>query len=150
MTKHRDLQSQLDSWRDEPARAWRSRVGDVLVGELEGYHRGEGAYGPTWVAHVRDEKAGELRAVWLFHTVLLDEFRRLRPKPGERIGLRRLDDGGQEDRRYRRYALVVDREGASGVPDFDAFGPALDAVVVEPETPSPAAGNGERPATPFD
>ena len=29
----RDLGAQLDAWRDEPARAWRPRVADVLVGE---------------------------------------------------------------------------------------------------------------------
>lgn len=127
----RDLHHELETWSDEPARAWKPEVGDVLVGELVAYRQGQGAYGPAWVAHVREEGSGELRACWLFHAVLLDEFRRLRPKPGERVGIRRLEDGGKVGARYRRFALVVDRPVEAEVPDFEALAPASDAGNVE-------------------
>jgi len=123
----RDLAHELETWSDEPARAWKPEPGEVLVGELLAYRQGQGAYGPAWVAHVREEGSGELRAVWLFHAVALDEFRRLRPKPGERVGLRLLEDGGKAGARYRRFALVVDRPVEAEVPDFEALAPASDA-----------------------
>lgn len=147
--KSRDLARELETWSDEPARAWKPEVGDVLVGELVAYRQGQGAYGPAWVAHVREEGSGELRACWLFHAVLLDEFRRLRPKPGERVGLRRLEDGGKAGSRYRRFALVVDRPVGAEVPDFEALAPASDAGNVEADAGRQAAPDA--PAfNPFD
>ena len=147
----RNLLGELEDWRDEQPRVWRCEPGDVLVGELVRYTRGEGTYGPAWIAQVREEGSGELRSVWLFHMVLLYLFKTLRPQPGERLGIRRLDDGEGERGRYRRYAVVVDRDGGEGqVPDFDAFGPAGDAVVI-PDTPnSGSTDNPTEPPCPFD
>ncbi len=140
----RELGAQLDAWRDEPARVWNPRVGNLLMGELAEYRRGESSYGPVWVAHVRNEKAGGLVAVWLTHTELLNEFRRLRPEPRERIALRRLDDGGQEGQRYHRYALMVECKEDGGVPDFDADGPAFDAAAADLEAHFLSARDSER------
>jgi hypothetical protein len=47
-------------------------------------------------------------SLWLSTTVLLDQFKRLRPRIGERIGLKYL--GVHPDRGYHRYKLLVDRE----------------------------------------
>jgi len=125
-TPKRDLRAELEGWQDERPRAWVADVGQVLVGELVRYSRGEGQYGPAHIAQVREEKTGELRAVWLLHRVLLDEFKRLRPKPGERLGIRRLEDGGENSKRpYRRFALVLDRDG-DDLPDFELLDQALD------------------------
>ena len=65
--------------------------------------------------------------MWLFNTTLLDAFKRERPEPGERIGLRRLEDGRGAHGNYRRFALVVEREGGESVPDFDSIEATEDA-----------------------
>ena len=129
-----DLRARLDGWNEERPRAWKPGVGDTLIGELVRYSRGEGKYGPAHIAIVREDGSGELRACWLFWAVLLDAFKQERPKPGERIGIRRLDDseGKGANGAYRRFALVVEREGGASLPDFDALGPAHDAPAAKP------------------
>lgn len=112
----RDLREEL---RKPRAAAWKPEVGDELVGVLDSYGEGHAQHGPMIVANVCDETTGELFAVWL-GAVLLDEFKQQRPRPGERVGLRREPDGGDERNSYRRFRVVVDRERAV-IPDFEAF-----------------------------
>ena len=125
-TPQRDLRSELESWQGDTPPAWKPEVGDSIVGELVRYSRGRSRYGPAWIAHVKEERGGELLAVWIFHAALLDAFKRERPEPGERLGLRRLEDGTGAHGNYRRFALVVEREGGESVPDFDAIEPTAD------------------------
>jgi hypothetical protein len=101
----RDLRAELEGEDGTYPEAWRPEVGEILVGELTGYDQGTTPYGPAVIARVVDEATGETWSVWLIHHVLLDEFRKLRPKPGERVGLKRLEDADH----YRRYSVRVDR-----------------------------------------
>ena len=137
--RQQDLRARLDSWDEQRPRAWKPDVGGTLMGEVVRYSQGQGKYGPAHIAIVREDGSAELRAVWLFWAVLLDSFKSERPKPGERIGIRRLEDskpkGGASA--YRRFALVVEREGGASLPDFDALGPAHDSPAEKPPEPKP-------------
>jgi hypothetical protein len=52
------------------------------------------------------------------HAVLRGEFEKLVPKPGERVGIKRLPDSTRGAQNYKRFAVLVDREGADAVPVF--------------------------------
>ena len=70
-------------------------------------------------------------------------FRKIKPKPGERIGIRRLDDSSKG---YMRYALLTEREDAL-VPDFEELvGPG---DVPPDEVLAPAAAIGAEDDLPF-
>ena len=117
----RDLMAALDGNSGEHPEAWIPDVNESLVGELIEYREAQAKHGPARIAVIREDSGLQDRAVWLFHKVLLEEFKRLQPKPGERVGIRRLEDGQTGDFTYRRFTVVVDREGDSEVPDFDGL-----------------------------
>lgn len=110
--------------------AWRpTEPGDVLAGELVRYEQGHTDYGPQHIAIIRDEDAVE-HAFWLLHAVALDEFKKLRPAPGELVAIcflgPRTSATGQP---YTGYRVVVDRQ----VEPPQA--PDAGAVVPDPEEP---------------
>lgn len=113
--RSRDLRAMLDE-RAEAGAAWRPEIGETLVGRIERFERREARFGPCDVALVRDEASGELRAVWLAWPTLADRFTEQRPQVGERIGVRRLEDGQGKRGAYRRFALVVDRPADETAP----------------------------------
>ena len=101
--------------------AWIPNVGDLLVGKVIEYSEGSTKHGSYNIATVRDEDSGKPRAVWLMHKVLEDEFRRHQPKIGERISIKRHEDGcTATGTKYHRYRVRVDRPAAR-TPDFDKF-----------------------------
>jgi hypothetical protein len=120
------LYDRLERWDDFPP-AWKPVPGEILVGTVEGYDTWEGKYGPVKVVILRDEAGGALVSVYLSSMVLLQEFRKLRPRPGETVGIRYL--GKDEDRGYHKYKVMVDRDtnveaffaadGAAPGPDDD-------------------------------
>jgi hypothetical protein len=121
------LYEKLEGWEDFPP-AWKPIPGEVLVGTVELYDTWEGKYGPVKVVVLRDEAGGSLVSVYLGATVLFEEFKKLRPRPGEIVGIRYF--GKDEDRGYHKYKVMVDRpdtnvdvffatEGAAAVPDDD-------------------------------
>lgn len=112
----RDLRGELEDFDGEYPESWIPRVGDILVGTVRRYDSGTTDYGTYPIAVIEDEKGAE-RGVWLLHTVLREEFKEKRPKPGERVGVKRLPDS---EKGYKRYALRVDRDEPE-VPDFDGF-----------------------------
>jgi len=145
----RDLRSELDQDDGALPTSWRPEVGDTLVGVLLRYDRGSTPYGPQTIAHIADEESGEIRGVWILHEVLRQEFAAQRPRPGERLGIKRLPDGDG----YKRYRLVVDRAEPL-MPDFEASGPAagtppaarrLERPTEPPERRSPGAASSSEP-----
>ncbi len=107
MTK--DLDAELEAWDEEYAETWRPRVGQRLVGTVRRYTEVGTEYGDTWVATIATED-GEEWSVWLSQTVLKGAFVKLRPKVGERVGIKRLEDRKGGRGAYKNYAVVVDRE----------------------------------------
>ncbi len=114
-----DFREELEAFDGTFPEGWRPKVEDVIVGKVLRYDTGWTKHGECPICLMEDEEAGEPRAVWIFHTVLLDEFRKKRPKVGERIGIKRLPDAAKG---YWRYELRVDREEPD-LPDFSRFGP---------------------------
>jgi len=102
----RDLFRELNDWSDWPP-AWRPEPGDVLVGRVIRYDIGHTVYGPVRTVTI-ERDTGERVAVWLSSTVLLNEFAKQKPKPGERLGLKYL--GKHPELGYHRYRLLVDRD----------------------------------------
>lgn len=112
----RDLRGELEDFDGYPE-SWRPDVGEIIVGEVLRYDSGHTEYGEYPIAVLRDKSTGEERGVWLMHTVLRDEFEEKRPKPGERVGIKRLPDA---DKGYKRYAVRVDRDEPE-MPEFDDY-----------------------------
>ncbi|MFH1682144.1 MAG: hypothetical protein ABIH26_16070 [Candidatus Eisenbacteria bacterium] len=104
------------------------------MGEVVRYDKGPTAWGERWIAVLRREPDGDLWGVWLSHKVLVDLFRRMKPRPGERIGVKRLADKPAENGKpgYAKYTLVVDRDDAEAGPDWENV-----------EDPGDAAPEGE-------
>jgi hypothetical protein len=110
----RDLLAELQEETGEHPPAWRPAVGDVLVGTLLRYDRAPNLYQPgesAVVAVVKPDE-GQPVAIWL-GTVLADLFRRHRPQPGDRLGLKRLPDSHPRPGKkpYARFVLRVDDGG---------------------------------------
>lgn len=102
----RDLKRELDTWTGWPP-AWKPKPGEVLVGFIESYDVGHTPFGAVRTVMIAQEATGEVVSVWLSSTVLLDQFQKQKPKPGERVGLKYL--GRDEAKGYHRYRLLVDR-----------------------------------------
>jgi hypothetical protein len=139
----RDLRGELEDFTGEYPRSWIAKVGDVVVGRVERYSEGSTPYGRCPIVVVADEITGELMSIWLMHTVLRNEFSEQKPKPGERVGIKRLPDS---ERGYKKFALRVDRGPTADVPDFSQYGapadvleaPATGLRPTRSETPPPA------------
>jgi hypothetical protein len=102
------------------------REGDEFVGVFRRLDRGHTSYGPCAIAVFAEDGTGADRAVWLIHTVLRNELRRVRPEPGELVCIRYLGKrqpvgGGPA---YDSYRVVVDREGGGlSWDDLEEAGP---------------------------
>lgn len=115
----RDLMKELDEFDGTYPESWRSKPGDKIEGIVRRYDQGESPYGPRWIVVLECQNAGGepyLSSVWLSHAVLVDRFKKLRPKVGERLAIKRLDD--HPDKGYARFNVLVDRPGAE-VPNWD-------------------------------
>lgn len=107
MDRKRDLRSELEKVDREDPENWYPDVGDILVGEVLRYTSGHTASDQYPICVVRDEENGGQLNVWVMHSVLRNKFKEKRPKPGERIGIKRLPDAPKG---YKRFALLVDRD----------------------------------------
>lgn len=111
----RDLRTELEEFDGYPP-SWRFKEGDIVVGRILSYQQAQTNYGPGWVCVIEEEKLGRL-SIWLTSVVLVDCFRKLKPRIGERIGIRCLGRDPMKD--YWRFALKVDRPQAE--PDFETM-----------------------------
>jgi hypothetical protein len=113
----RDLERELDEQSNQWPDSWRPRDGEILCGRVVRYATGPTKYG-TCHTCILERDDGARVSVWLSSTVLLDLFRKERPKVGERVGIKSL--GKHPEKGYRRWSLVVDRPDAE--PDFSPLG----------------------------
>jgi hypothetical protein len=116
--------------------------GDTIIGIFKRVEKGPTQFGPRAIVVLEevDEVGDELigtgveRSVWLMHTVLFNQFDRLRPKPGELVGIRRLADqvqkGGRVAGRSAYKNFVVKRLG--GDERSDGGWDLLDSVNPDP------------------
>ncbi|MCS4054103.1 hypothetical protein [Salinibacter ruber] len=136
-----NLKDELEQERraKEWAETWKPQApGDMLVGTLEGYDQATTDFGTYRVAHIRDEE-GVLRALWLMHSVLQDEWDEATPEVGERVGVQYHGKRSGESYDYHMWAAKVDRsEGAtdeSDTPDEE------DTAATENEPAATAGGD---------
>jgi hypothetical protein len=91
--------------------ALRMEPGDVVAGVLERYATGRTTYQDEAHIAVLSLEDGSQRALWLLDTVLLDEWRKQRPRPGDLVAVayfgKKAPAGGGDP--YNAYRLVVDR-----------------------------------------
>lgn len=123
-----------EDWsKDDYPESWKPDTGDFVGGIVREYStgtvewKGKSRRVPICIlevehlsggAHVRE---GEQLGVWLIHAVLLGEFEDRRPKPGERIGIKKVGSPGP-DQAYHDYVLRVDRDPEDeDVPDFGRY-----------------------------
>lgn len=123
-----------DNFKDEYPPSWKPRVGDFLGGKIVHYdfatteYRGEVREHPIAVIKVEhikggvdeDVQPGDEVGFWLMHTVAISKFEKLSPKPGERVGIKKVESPEGKD--YHNYVVRVDRDEADEeVPDFKRF-----------------------------
>jgi hypothetical protein len=136
-----------DNFRDDVEGAdgkypesWIPDPGDTLIGTLIRYDKATTAYGEADIAVIEEEITKILRSFWLLHAVAIREFAKLVPKPGERIAVKRLEDGFTEANssrkatRYKRYIIRVDgRDRDDDVPDFSRHLPPDPRIAPVPD-----------------
>ena len=91
------------------APAWRPESGDKLIGVVTDLSSRTGEYGSYPIVTVRDDDGNEW-AVHAFHEVLANEFARIAPKVGDRIGIKYA--GKHPERGYHRYRVQRDGDAA--------------------------------------
>jgi hypothetical protein len=111
----RDLFQELEDYTGEFPPAWKPEPGDVLVGKVVRYDRGFTVYGEVRTVTIERDN-GERVAVWLSSTVLLNEFAKQKPKPGERVGERLLAYAGARAGDVRRRSFAELLEAPRGRP----------------------------------
>jgi hypothetical protein len=109
----RDLYQRLEAWDDWPE-AWRPVPGEILVGTVESFDTWVGKYGETPVVFVWHEVEQRLVAVYLSAMVLRQEFEKLHPQPGARIGIKYL--GRAAGKSYHKYRVILDPSVRTPVP----------------------------------
>jgi len=72
------------------AEGWRPEEGDTLLGRVTDLSMGASTYGRYPIVTVAPEDGGDAVAVHAFHTGLKNRLAELRPKVGERIGIKYL------------------------------------------------------------
>jgi hypothetical protein len=122
----RDLQKELATAVEAgQVLAWEPNVGDIIVGSVMSYDTRKGYQGrEVFVVTLEVENPApdgpKVVDVWLTRTVLLGEFKKLRPAPGERVGIAYCGPQAREEGEdYELYKVTVDREGDGAVPDFE-------------------------------
>lgn len=109
------MSSTLTDRLDQFPEGWRPHPGDKTVGQVVSLDTRDGQYGAYPVVTVAADDGREV-AVHAFHTVLRGELARLRPEPGERIG---IAYHGRGDGSYERYRVIVERDRPAGGVDWD-------------------------------
>jgi len=89
----------------------------VRVGAFQRLDKGTNKFGTAWIAVLKG-KDGKEFSLWLLHTVLINEFKRQAPKPGELVAVKYLGkktgDAGQG---YVGFRVEVKRDKAG--PNWD-------------------------------
>ena len=102
----RDLRQPDRNEQDRPS-SWQHAPGSEIIGTLVRYEKAQTKNGEKIVAHIRPDEGGPVVAVWLSATVLMSEFKKHRPRPGERLSVKRHAD--HPTKGYQVWSVLVDR-----------------------------------------
>ena len=131
-----DLKDRLKERQRESewATTWRPKQhGPTLIGTLEKMDTGTTEYGEADIAHIRDAD-GKLWGVWLFHTVLKNEWGEADPTPGDQVGIQYLGERGGDPHSYHAYAVEVEEGELPASEDR----PAVEADAEADRRPAPS------------
>jgi len=96
---------------DRPANL-RLEEGESFIGTYVRLDKGYTSYGESWIMVLADDN-GELHGLWLFHAALTNKLKKLRPAPGDRIGIKYLGKRqGSSGNDYADYAVASGAEKA--------------------------------------
>jgi hypothetical protein len=132
-----DIEQRLQAKAEEPApESWRPEPGDKIMGRVIRYEKGTTqGWGDAPIVVLESLRTqGRLISVWMFHTTLVNEFKKQRPKVGEALMLEyhgKVEAKG-EGQPYHSWRLVIDRANGGGLSLDEAFG----------EQPAPVATDG--------
>lgn len=94
------------------APGWRPEEGSIIIGEVIGLSKGWSEQGEKFypIITIKDEATGEAVAVHGFHFVLQDRLSAVRPRVGERIGIKMGEKIKTQDgrRTVQTYTVKVD------------------------------------------
>jgi hypothetical protein len=131
-----DLNERLDHYPE----AWKPEPGDKILGRVLSISVIESKFGGSYplVELVTDDDT-EI-AVHGFHTVLKSELARVKPRPGDMLGIKFFGKDDKVD--YLRYRVLLERaEPSSESVDWDAVAAEateeLDGVPVAADDPPP-------------
>jgi len=99
------LQAKTETWKPKP--------GDTLIGTLLEITERESEFGVYPLLIVETEDGDEI-VFHAFHTVAKNELGRLAPSVGDQIGI--IYGGKDEDRKYEKYRVVLDRVRSESKP----------------------------------
>ena len=112
----RNLDEELDNEEgNEYPPTWYLAEGSKIVGKIKRYDKAYTIYGEAWICQIEDDEKG-LLSVWLTHAVLIDRFKKLKPKLGERIAIKCF--GKHSEKKYWRFKVIMDRLEPE-IPDFE-------------------------------
>lgn len=122
------FETRLDSFPT----GWRPAVGDTLIGTVTEVSTRESEFGGAYPLVVVATEDGDEVAIHGFHAVLKNELARLRPKEGDKMGVKyhgKDDKGG-----YERYRVIIERAEPDewSAPDWDR----MTEPVIEPDPTS--------------
>lgn len=141
----------LDEATGEFAPMWQPEPGDTIIGQVIRYERATTRYGPCDICVLLHEDTGEELAVWILEFVLVKKFMELRPRVGERMGIKYVGKVDREtDNPYKNFVVQVDRDAGddASIPRFvgeETVPPPLQAA---PQGPPGAPQASPPPYTP--
>lgn len=117
------------------APAWRPEPDERLVGEVVELSQRVGYQGDLYAIITVREEDGREWAIHAFHSVLANEFAKLRPRVGERIAVKYAGQRETRDGRskYHSYRLAVNRPQTF---DWEAVGGDANGDTQEPDVPT--------------
>ncbi len=100
---------------------WKPKVGDSLIGTVAEVSTRDSDYGGEYPVVVIETEDGREIAIHAFHTVLKNELARLRPREGDKLGVKcHGRDGGE----YEKYRVLLERAEPEEAPAPDWTGMA--------------------------
>ena len=100
---------ELARQKKDTSTSWRPDPGDELLGTFAEYSSGKTNRDENHQIAIIETESGDRVTVWLFYTVLREEFKKADPQPGELLLIQRSEDRTGANGSYRMYSVTVDR-----------------------------------------
>jgi hypothetical protein len=120
----------LEDRLEHDVEGWRPEEGESLTGKVVSVDTRPSDYGDDYPLVEVERENGEVVAVHGFHSVLKRELARLRPAPGDTIGIKYFGKAQGRNQTYEKYRVIVERaSGQVQSPDWDGMKAQADAEI---------------------